>query len=79
MFTLVLICQWHTLTQEEVIVACPHPRAIALACINIPLLSLCDFGFCEVVRTIEARVCLLFCGVHKGSSTERKDMNVHAV
>lgn len=81
MFTLALICQWRTLTQREVTVACPLPRATALACGNMPLVNLCDFGFGfrVAVRTTEARLCLLFCGVHAGSSTEKKDRSVHTV
>lgn len=65
MFTFPLICRWHTLTQREVTVACPLPRATELACGNMPLVNLCDFGFGGAVRTTEARLCLLFCDVDK--------------
>lgn len=65
MFTFPLLCRWHTLTQREVTVACPLPRATELACGNMPLVNLCDFGFGGAVRTTEARLCLLFCDVDK--------------
>lgn len=77
MFTLALICWLRTVTQTEVTVACPHPRATALACGNVPPVNLCDFGFRAAVRTTEARLCLLFRGVHKKSSTVRKERSVH--
>lgn len=70
MFTLALICQWRTLTQREVTVACPLPRATELACGNMPLVNLCDFGFHVAVRTTEARLCLLFCDVDKEGGGE---------
>ncbi len=66
MFTLALLCWWHTLTQREVTVACPLPRATELACGNMPLVNLCDFGFCVAVRSTEAALCLLSCDVDKG-------------
>lgn len=53
------------MTQREVTVACPLPRATELACGNMPLVNLCDFGFGGAVRTTEARLCLLFCDVDK--------------
>lgn len=44
------------MTQREVTVACPLPRATELACGNMPLVNLCDFGFRVAVRTTEARL-----------------------
>lgn len=65
------------MTQRGATVACPLPRATELACGNMPLVNLCDFGFCVAVRTTEARLCLLSCDVDKererGRGAERKE------